>query len=246
MITIGLFTKKKVEKGANAISILDEGTKADILAFYELDGMKPSEIAAETGVDVARVSKLLELNKRKQARIVAREATPPPRPDPLREKELEIAQLRLDQQKRQLEWEMEDREYQRKLDIEEEEEERKNSQADMIDATTRGGIPWGQIISMFAGGFFKGKQQMQMQQNLTPSIRQNPTLAEPAQENELATLSDDQIQEIIDRYPKEFIMIQRMPDYLILTQAKQRFPGYTEDTYQRALSKIKSFEQVTA
>lgn len=216
----------KRKTGKYAISNIDAGTKEDILALRE-DGLLPSAIAEELGITSDQVSKVIQLDKTKRARRTAEVGDDVDDPVVAAKKDLAAAKIQLEKDK--LEFERE------KLKAEQEDYFADDVQ-EAVESET-------DPLTVLAMSLMQNMNRPAAPPAATPIASYDVPTQEnahvppppPAQQE----LTEDQIQEILKRYPAEVKMLQPLPDDEILVKLQTYFPNLTSKTYVTALGCIK-------
>lgn len=162
---------------------------------------------------------------RAQGKAISDESEPE---DPVKaaKKQLEAQQIQF--QKMQMEFEM------KKLRAEMEDYFDEDEEAPTDDN------PENLLATLLQGIFMK-------QQNPQGSTPPNPPINVTPQPVANQSLTDAQIQELIDKFVKEYgkkkvIFFANQPDDTLMPILKTQMPGFTDDTYTRALGLLKKLE----
>lgn len=223
------FGKASGNPGAKSISDISLSQREEIIAMRE-NGMLPKEIAEETGIEVTKVSKVIENDRLRRSMRMAK-GSDPLLEDPVERAKRDLAAAQLDLQKARLEFDLKKirAEMEDYFGEDDEEDEPAGDPADMMMATLLQGI-------------MKGKQPPVSPQ--TPPQPQEIMVTHVAQE---ASLDDEQIKQRIDQFiqqygKKKVLHFAKQPDETLMPILKTQIPGYDEDTYRRALDMLKKME----
>jgi len=202
---LSVFHRKKLKSSTSSLTAIQ---KEDIVALRD-SGVKPSDISEELDLPVEQVSKVLELERRKLARISGLGTTT--NPVTAAKEELEAARLQLQIQR--LEFQKEQLQADRDEEFGDDEDDELNS-----------------IIKPLLMGFVKGKTETS-----TPTFLPSNPLPTPQQ----IDLTEEQISQILEPHKASLKQFQKLEDKDILTYLNAQYPQLSPETKARALDVLK-------
>jgi hypothetical protein len=221
-----IWKRNRKEVGTRTIAALTSIQRADILTLRD-QGLLPSVIARELGLEPGQVSTVIDLDKRVKYRQEAEVA-----PDgSLKQMQMEIAKLKLEREKQQAEWELEDRKAQREHELfGDGDDDDEQDSFNPLEAA---------VIAFLTRNQNTQPGQLATHEAMQPAGQQ----ATPTQ---LISLTDEEILEVIKSFKPYARQLQKMPESVLQKMAAQRFPQYDDDTRQRAVEILKGKRTVNA
>lgn len=234
-----LWKKHKKREGKNDYSTTDLTLeqKEDIVAM-RVDGQKPSEIAAEMGIPVKKVAKVLELDRRKQAARGNPAGYYGSDQDPIKDMQLEIKKLELEQKKQEMEWKIEDRKAKRDQDLQ-------AQIGDYVEEDDEDKSPMDVMLQAF------------MMKMLNPGVAAAPpaagvTYPQPAAglaatapgtpQTQSIEVTEQEIVDLIERYPKQAKELRKAPDSVIKKMIRGYIPQISDNSLELAVAILKKKE----